>query len=174
MMLTIATYLIEKSTTITFSEFLEQRVFDPSGITSSSLQPSRAQSKSFSNRIATGYPWNKHNQFYIGFQSLDCNEGQGAESIVTSVNDYIKWTQTVIKWREPITQRYTTDLSSRETSQIQNIRAYFPHLAYFYRYRIGSRVLPWSYHSQPWQGHFRVRHHALLPAWASIQGRFFW
>lgn len=104
-MFTAASYLVEIKTQQTFSDFLEERFFGPLGMTSSSLQPSTAREKGFGDRIAIGYEWDKENSKYNGFPGPDCQEGQGAGSIVTSVNDFIKWVGALMRREGPISEK---------------------------------------------------------------------
>jgi hypothetical protein len=69
------------------------------------LQPGNARAQGASNRIATGYHWNKETPQYRGFQSRDCPEGQGAGSFLTSVNDFIRWAKALMQREAPINTR---------------------------------------------------------------------
>ncbi|KAI1374321.1 beta-lactamase family protein [Hypoxylon crocopeplum] len=104
-MYTVATHLVEVKTGQSFSDFLEQRFFQPLGMDSTSLQPTTARAKGLGNRIATGYLWDKKSSTYHGFPGPDCPEGQGAGSIITSVNDYIKWIKALMHHEGPISEK---------------------------------------------------------------------
>jgi hypothetical protein len=41
--------------------------------------------------MATGYTWKRANSTYHGLENPDCPEGQGAGSVISSVNDFIKF-----------------------------------------------------------------------------------
>ncbi|KAJ9229282.1 hypothetical protein DTO166G5_7957 [Paecilomyces variotii] len=71
---------------------------------STNLQPERARAKGLGDRIATGYVWDKNDQKYQGFQTPDCPEAQDAGSIITSVNDYIRWIKALMNHEDPITE----------------------------------------------------------------------
>ncbi|RAL01227.1 beta-lactamase family protein [Aspergillus ibericus CBS 121593] len=103
MMYTVATHLVEQKTGQRFANYLEDRFFRPLGMTSTTLQPQRARDRGLGDRIAMGYSWQADDQNYHGFPSPDCPEAQGAGSILTSVNDYIKWVQAMIGRHGPIT-----------------------------------------------------------------------
>jgi len=103
MMYTVATHIIEKKTGMFFSDFLEKFFFAPLGMASTSLQPERARAKGFGNRIALGHFWDEERGLYHEFQTPDCPDSQGAGSIITSVNDYIKWVSAVMHHKTPIT-----------------------------------------------------------------------
>lgn len=101
-MFTVATYLVEKKSGISFSDFLHSHFFQPLGMHVTNLQPECARAKGLGDRIATGYSWNRETAEYREFQSPDCPEAQGAGSIITSVNDYIKWVQAMMNHEGPI------------------------------------------------------------------------
>ncbi|KAI1352809.1 beta-lactamase family protein [Xylaria sp. FL0043] len=101
-MYTVATYLVEKKSGLVFADFLQEHFFGPLGMSSTHLQPTRARSFGLGDRFAKGYSWNKRSKAYIGFEPLDCPEGQGAGSIMTSVNDYIKWVKAMMNKEHPI------------------------------------------------------------------------
>ncbi|CRG91807.1 hypothetical protein PISL3812_08861 [Talaromyces islandicus] len=105
MMYTVASYLVEVKSERDFGTFLEERFFKPLDMSSTGLQPSSAQSRGFGTRMATGYCWNKADSTYRGLENPDCPEGQGAGSIITSVNDFIKWVKALINREGPITQK---------------------------------------------------------------------
>jgi hypothetical protein len=105
MMYTVATHLVEVKTQKNFSDFLNERIFQPLDMSSTSLQPASARAKGLEKRIATGYNWEKDNAVYHGFQSPDCPEGQGAGLIITSANDFIKWIKCLVNREDPINER---------------------------------------------------------------------
>jgi hypothetical protein len=105
MMFTVATYLVEKKSGMPFSDFLSRHFFRPLGMHSTNLQPQRARNMGLGDRIATGYSWDEESAGYRGFQSPDCPEAQGAGSIITSVNDYIKWVQAMMNHQGPISPK---------------------------------------------------------------------
>ncbi|KAJ5348051.1 uncharacterized protein N7506_001304 [Penicillium brevicompactum] len=104
MMYTVLTHLIEVKSKLSFSDFLEDRIFLPLAMNSSSLQPANARAKGLGDRIATGYIWNKTSG-YRECQCADCPEGQGAGSVITSANDFIKWVKALVNQEGPITQK---------------------------------------------------------------------
>ncbi|CAI7609637.1 unnamed protein product [Penicillium bialowiezense] len=104
MMYTVLTHLIEVKSKLSFSDFLETRIFIPLGMSSSSLQPANARAKGLGDRIATGYIWNKTSG-YRECQCADCPEGQGAGSVITSANDFIKWVKALVNQEGPITSK---------------------------------------------------------------------
>ena len=101
MMFTVATYLVEKKTGRPFNEFLRERFFEPLGMDSSSLQPEEARARGLGSRIASGHAWDKDGGFYHQFPYQDCPEGQGAGSIITSVNDYAKYVRAMMNRNGP-------------------------------------------------------------------------
>ncbi|OJJ44457.1 hypothetical protein ASPZODRAFT_71601 [Penicilliopsis zonata CBS 506.65] len=105
MMYTVATHLVEVKTQQSFSQFLEERIFQPLGMTSTSLQPSSARAKGLGDRMAPGYFWDKENGRHHEFDIPDCPEAQGAGSITTSVNDLILWVKALMNHEGPISER---------------------------------------------------------------------
>jgi hypothetical protein len=103
-MYTVATYLVEQKTGQSFSDFLEDRFFRPLGMHSTSLQPSLAREKGLGDRIAAGHFWIEEKDEYKAFENPSTPEAQGAGSIVTSVNDYIKWVKALMNQEDPITK----------------------------------------------------------------------
>ncbi|KAI8961279.1 beta-lactamase family protein [Daldinia sp. FL1419] len=102
MMYTVAAYLVEEKTQQSFSSFLEERFFKPLGMESTS--PSRARAKGFGDRLSAGYAWVKKKSAHNSYPAPDCVEGEGAGSIVTSVNDLIKWVKALLYHEGPITE----------------------------------------------------------------------
>lgn len=102
MMYTVATHLVEVESKQPFSEYLEQRIFEPLSMESPSLQPARAIESGFGSRLAQGHIWDRDSETYRALDCRNCPEGQGAGSIISSVNDYIKWVQALIHHKLPI------------------------------------------------------------------------
>lgn len=127
MMYTVATYLVETKSKQSFANFLQTRFFDPLNMSSTSLQPGSARARGFGDRIATGYDWEKKKAAYHGFQSPDCPETQGAGSIVTSVNDFIKWVKAFMSRGHPITDNVYQGLVRMRSIVNPNPRWLKPH-----------------------------------------------
>jgi hypothetical protein len=104
MMYTVLTHLVEVKSKQPFSEFLDKRIFTPLGMESSNLQPSNANTKGLGDRIAAGYIWEKSSGYHK-CESVDCPEGQGAGSIITSANDFIKFVKALINQEGPISKK---------------------------------------------------------------------
>lgn len=104
MMYTVMAYLVEAKSGLSFSDFLENTFFQPLGMTSTSFQPSRARAKGFGDRIATGYNWVEKKQKQMPVPMVECPEADGAGSIITSVNDYIKWVRALIHKQGPVSE----------------------------------------------------------------------
>lgn len=96
MMYTAAAYLVEAKSGLSFSEFLETNFFQPLEMASSSLQPSRARAKGLAARMAEGYTWVEKDARQAPVPIVECPEADGAGSIITSVNDYIKWVRAML------------------------------------------------------------------------------
>ncbi|KAI1332443.1 beta-lactamase/transpeptidase-like protein [Xylariaceae sp. FL0255] len=131
-MYTVATHLIEEKTGQSFSDFLEERIFTPLQMDSTSLQPSRAHEKGHGERIAMGYRWigprstattssnpifppasstfasspnSDPQSSYRPVEVFNDPEAQGAGSILTSADDLIKWVRAFLRHdQDPITE----------------------------------------------------------------------
>ncbi|KAF4585977.1 beta-lactamase family protein [Ophiocordyceps camponoti-floridani] len=105
MMYTVASYLVERVSGLSFGDYLEERLLQPLGMNDTSLQPVRARAKGLGDRIAKGYVWNEHAAKY---EETPCNddapEAQGAGCVQSSVNDYIKWVQAMMNRSGPISE----------------------------------------------------------------------
>ncbi|KAK2612694.1 hypothetical protein QQS21_001311 [Conoideocrella luteorostrata] len=104
MMFTVATYLVEQKTGTSFADFLDQRFFQPLGMASSNLQPERARAKGLGGRISPGHYWDTKTKKYVTFDIPDAPEAQGAGSIITSVNDYVKYIRAIMNKERPFTE----------------------------------------------------------------------
>jgi hypothetical protein len=127
MMYTVATHLIETKTQQNFSDFLSDRLFRPLNMQSTNLQPEGARAKGLGERIATGYHWDKDTETYHGFQSPDSPEGQGAGSIITSVNDFIKWIKALLHREDPINEKVYQGLTRMRSFPNPDARRLKPH-----------------------------------------------
>ncbi|OAA59468.1 beta-lactamase family protein [Cordyceps fumosorosea ARSEF 2679] len=98
MMYTVATHLVEQRTGLSFSDFLETTFFAPLGMSSTSLQPSRARAKGFGPRMASGYTWVRApTGRHMPVPMVQCPEANGAGSIITSVRDYVRWVDAMLR-----------------------------------------------------------------------------
>lgn len=104
MMYTVAVHLVQQKTGLSFADFLAANFFQPLGMSSSSLQPSRARARDgFEARMATGYTWVRAARRQAPVPMVECPEADGAGSIITSVNDYIKWVRALLHRTSPVT-----------------------------------------------------------------------
>ncbi|CAI7627395.1 unnamed protein product [Penicillium viridicatum] len=140
-MYTVASHLVEEISKQSFSEFLEERIFAPLNMKSTTLQPSSAHTKGWRSRISKGYIW--ENNEWRGFDPEDCPEGQGAGSIISSVNDFIKWVKALLHHEEPINDKVYQGLTKMRSIVNPNARRLKAHTTpanytagmevYFYR-----------------------------------------
>jgi hypothetical protein len=159
MMFTVATYLLEKQSGLSFSDFLQERFFRPLGMHSTNLQPERARANGLSDRIATGYAWQEKIEEYKGFQSPDCPEADGAGSIITSVNDYIKWVKAMMNNEDPITAEVyngLVKLRSIEDPEMDEL----PPFTSMTAYAVGWEVLFY-------RGHKVIQHSGSVPGFGT-------
>lgn len=89
--MTVATHLVETYSKSTFEEFLHKNFFNPLEMTSTNLQPEAAIKAGLKDRMSTPCSWDDDSQTFIPLAYDQTPEAQGAGSIITSANDYIKW-----------------------------------------------------------------------------------
>ncbi|OJJ05861.1 hypothetical protein ASPVEDRAFT_55646 [Aspergillus versicolor CBS 583.65] len=102
-MYTVATHLIEETTQQSFADVLQERIFNPLNMTSTTLQPAATQAKGWSDRMAKGYIW--ENNTWRSLPPQNCPEAQGAGSVISSGNDFIKWVKALLYHEGPITDK---------------------------------------------------------------------
>ncbi|KAK1246510.1 hypothetical protein MKX08_000312 [Trichoderma sp. CBMAI-0020] len=160
MMFSAASYLVEKKSGISFADFLEHRFFKPLDMTSTNLQPERARAKGLGDRISAGHWWDKKAKKYNEFAIPDAPEGQGAGSIMTSVNDYVKYVRALMNQEEPFTKdiykglikgRQIVDLDSEKLSPFTSPLLY---------------AAGWETHY--YRGHLVVAHNGCIAGSSSI------
>jgi CubicO group peptidase (beta-lactamase class C family) len=93
LMYTVAAYLIEQLTGCSFAAFLQARLFYPLGMTSTYLQPSVPIAEGRTADIASGHYFDEDTGDFTAFAASEAREGVGAGSIITSIEDHIKWVQ---------------------------------------------------------------------------------
>ena len=101
MMFTVASHLIETLTNQSFADFLKTHFFKPLGMNSTHLQPKSAIAAGLKDRIASPYQWDDNQEAYKPVELQQIPESQGAGSIFTSVNDYIKYVKALMNHQEP-------------------------------------------------------------------------
>lgn len=117
MMYTSATHLVEVKTNKPFSEFLEERFFQPLGMDSSSLQPDGTKAKGLGDRLAKGHIWDKTTSSYREIEARNCPEGQGAGSVISSANDMIKWIKAIVNQEGPVNENVYQGLIKERSSR---------------------------------------------------------
>ncbi|RJE17487.1 hypothetical protein PHISCL_10175 [Aspergillus sclerotialis] len=140
-MYTVATHLVEETVKKSFSDFLEERIFAPLNMSSTTLQPSSAHAKGWKGRMAKGYIW--ENNAYRGLDPQNCSEGQGAGSVISSAKDLIKWVRALLYHEGPVNDRVYQGLTKMRSIVNPNARRLRAHTTpaiytagmemYFYR-----------------------------------------
>ncbi|KAI0203011.1 beta-lactamase family protein [Astrocystis sublimbata] len=115
LMYTVATHLVETKSGLAFADFLQEHFFGPLGMTSTHLQPERARSHGLGDRMSYGYQWSTKDELYACFAGPQCPEGQGAGSIVTSVNDMIQWVKALMNKEHMIDEEVYEGLTTMRT-----------------------------------------------------------
>lgn len=161
-MYTVATHLVEEKTKQSFGDFLQQRIFKLLEMESTSLQPAAARSRGLADRIASGYYWDKAEGAYREFQPSDCPEGQGAGSIITSTNDFMKFIKALLNHEDPINESLYQGLVRTRTFKNPDGR------------RLKKHTTPAAYAAGVdvyyYRGHMVVMHDGMISGFAS---RFF-
>ncbi|KAF7185972.1 Protein flp [Pseudocercospora fuligena] len=109
---TVATHLVETTTGETFSDFLQNNFFGPLNMSDTHLQPDASKAAGLGDRLATPYHWVEESKAYRAVPYQQCPEAQGAGSVMTSVNDYIKWVRALMFQHEPITKEVFEGITS--------------------------------------------------------------
>ncbi|KAG4271554.1 hypothetical protein FPRO04_10845 [Fusarium proliferatum] len=122
MMYTVLTHLIETKTGQQFDAFLQERIFDRLGMTSSSLQSKSARARGHGHRLAKGHVWDKKSASYRQFDAVDCPEGQGAGSVISSANDFIKFLSALIDRNSSISEDVYQGLARPRSQRVANHR----------------------------------------------------
>lgn len=112
MMFTVAAYLVEHLSGKTFGDFLHQNIFTPLKMDSTNLQPSAAIKAGFKDRLAQPYYWHKESESIRPTELQETPEAEGAGSIITSVNDYIKWVKALMNQEPPISDEVYKGLTT--------------------------------------------------------------
>ena len=163
MMYTVATHLLEVKAGQSFSDFLHEHLFAPLGMTSTFLQPSDAHDNGQGGRVAAGHAWQKDRKAYSVFQAVESPEDQGAGSILTSVNDLIKWVKALLYLERPITEGVYKDMTRMRTIVDTEARRLRPFTSSVF-YAAGLELY-W------YRGHLIVGHDGAIPGFGS---KFFW
>ncbi|KAF4443778.1 hypothetical protein FACUT_1059 [Fusarium acutatum] len=121
-MYTVLTHLVEVKTGQNLSKFLQERIFSPLGMISSSLQPERTNARGHAHRLAKGHIWDKKSASYREFDAVNCPEGQGAGSVVSSANDFIKFLKALMDRNGPISQEVYQGLTRPRSERGANHR----------------------------------------------------
>ena len=117
LMFTVATHLVEQLSGLSFGEFLHKHFFKPLGMDSTNLQPDAAIEAGLEDRMAEAYRWDNDEGTYRPVIWQQCPEAQGAGSIFTSVNDYIKWVKALMNKEDPISENIYKGLIRSRTIQ---------------------------------------------------------
>ncbi|OAA81949.1 beta-lactamase family protein [Akanthomyces lecanii RCEF 1005] len=141
-MYTVATHLVETQADMSFSDFLAARLFAPLHMSSSSLQPSESRQRGFGERISSGHMWDAAGSRYREFPALDCPEGQGAGSIITSAGDYLKLVQALLRHQEqPITEQGFNTTAATPSSASSGVPGFVSRFFFVPSLQLGAVLL---------------------------------
>lgn len=154
-MYTAVTHLVEKKSGTPFSDFLRQEFFEPLDMKSSFLQPKEAREKGFGDRLTPGHYWDKEKEDYLTFDYPDTPEGQGAGSVVTSVNDYIKYVHAMLNKDGPFTEDVYKGILKPRTIVGLDLEKPYPYSS--------PRVYASGWHLHHYRGYGIVAHDGGIP-----------
>ncbi|KAG8408243.1 hypothetical protein J3459_018054 [Metarhizium acridum] len=154
-MYTAVTHLVEKKTGTPFADFLRQKFFEPLDMTSSFLQPKEAREKGFGDSLTPGHYWDEDREEYLTFDYPDCPEGQGAGSVVTSVNDYIKYVQAMLNRDGPFTEDIYRGILKPRTIVGLDLEKPYPYSS--------PRIYASGWHLHHYRGYNIVAHDGGIP-----------
>lgn len=118
-------------------------------MTSTCLQPRGAKAKGLDDRLATGYVWEKKTAAYRGIPIQECPESQGAGSIISSANDFIKWVKGFMNREGPINENVYHGLLRLRSFRNPNARKLKPYTSPVF-YAAGVEVYYYRGHAVVW------------------------
>jgi len=156
MMFTVAAYLVEQLSGLTFEEFLKQHFWQPLGMNSTHLQAKKAVELGLP--LAQGYVWRSNTETFAPVERQYSPEAVGAGLINTSANDYILWVKALMNRQSPVTEEIYRALTKPRSLNL------FPHPAPFTSPELYTAGLAtWWY-----RGYEVVDHDGLDPGFASV------
>ncbi|KJZ75855.1 hypothetical protein HIM_04679 [Hirsutella minnesotensis 3608] len=117
MMYSVATYLVERVSGMSFSDFLQTQIFNPLGMKSTCLLQERVRARGMAERLATGYSWDRPGQRHNEIHCNDGPEAQGAGQIYATVDDYLKWVKAMVNQEGPINEAIFNELTTKRIRQ---------------------------------------------------------
>jgi CubicO group peptidase (beta-lactamase class C family) len=102
MMFTAASYMVEVLSGDQFGEFLRKRIWEPLRVLNTYHDISGVEAGEATALLAHGYEWNEGTKGLVEIPFVAQSEGQGAGLVFTSVEDYARWTQSLIKRSGPL------------------------------------------------------------------------
>lgn len=102
MMFTVAAYLVEQLSELSFEAYLRKHFWGPLGMASTNLQSWKAIEAGLP--VAQPYKWREESQSYAAVERQLSPEAEGAGLIVTSVNDYVKWVKAMMHQEGPVSE----------------------------------------------------------------------
>lgn len=126
-MYTVATHIIEQVTKTTFPEYLKTTFFEPLQMNSTNIQPSAAIANGLGERLAKAYVWRADLNELVEIDMPEAPEAQGAGSVVTCVNDYIKWVRAAMYHKETVTEAVSKAMIKQRMIRFQNYEYSLPY-----------------------------------------------
>ncbi|PTB65688.1 beta-lactamase/transpeptidase-like protein [Trichoderma citrinoviride] len=127
LMYTVASYLVERKVRTSFADFLEGHIFHPLGMTQSNPWLNRARQRGLGDYISPGYWWDPERSEYHCFPKVDSPAAQGAGSIVTNVDDYIKYIRALMNREPPFTEEVYNGLIRPRSIVSQDYETLLPY-----------------------------------------------
>lgn len=122
MMFTVAAYLVEQLSGLSFEDYLRKHFWQPLGMESTNLQSRNAIKAGLP--IAQPYKWRKDSESYAPVERQYSPEAEGAGLIVTSVNDYIKWVKAMMRQEAPVSEEVYRGLTKPRSFERTELSEY--------------------------------------------------
>jgi CubicO group peptidase (beta-lactamase class C family) len=106
-MYTVASYLVETVSGVTYSEFIKSKIWERLEMTDTwpdlpSLDEAAEGVGEARGRLATGYQWDERSGEYVAIPSVASPEGQGAGCVFSTAADYAKWLRCLLQHIPPL------------------------------------------------------------------------
>lgn len=103
-MYTVASYLVEVLSAMSFGEFMKTRLWDPLGMTNTYLQVDAVEERGAQNRLSKGYYWDKERGEHVELPWWRQYQAQGVGSLFSCASDWAKWVRCMMHRSPPLSK----------------------------------------------------------------------